>query len=353
VNSEHKSSHFLIKTLYYALVTAVIAGVLYCVYLFAVPFIASILCVFILGPVVNYFEVKGMKRLQIIIVIYALIAVSLTGAVFFLGPPLARQMRTIISDLPEYAEIITNTVSGIQTFAEKKFPQAAIPDLNQILRSRMPSKGGLNVDSVIAWSSSLFSVLSVIFLVPVVTFFLLADGHMVEKLLLSMVPNRYFEMVFMLFDKITGAVKLFLRGQFIDAGAVGVLTTIGLTAIGLPYAIVIGLVAGFGNLIPYLGPIIGFVPAFFVIIATGSFSVFMLIKVIAVFVLVQTVEGIFIYPIAVGKSVNLHPLVVIVGVTVGGQIAGIPGMLFAIPVISVLKVSVEVLYSGLKSYSII
>lgn len=88
-------------------------------------------------------------------------------------------------------------------------------------------------------------------------------------------------------------------------------------------------------------------------VSADGFTTLGLIKIIGVFGMVQFLEGTFIYPIAVGKSVNLHPLVVIIGITVGGQLGGIVGMLLVIPVISVVKVTREVLYSYLKQYSII
>jgi len=348
-NTAHTSHHF-VKFGYYALVTAVGAAVVYCLYLFAVPLVGSFLCVFLLDPIVNFFETRGMKRLWVIVGIYLFIVVAAACVVFFVGPPLAKQARTFVQDIPRYKALLANTIGTLQTAVAQKFPQANIPDINEMLGDRMPK---VNIDALIAYSSSFFSFISLVVLIPVVTFFLLADGHLIEKVILEMVPNRYFEMVFMLFHKVTTALKLFLRGQCIDAGAVGIMTIIGLSIIGLPYAIVIGIIAGFGNLIPYLGPIIGFMPALLVILATGGFSIIMLIKVIIVFVLVQFIEGTFVYPIAVGKSVDLHPLVVIIGVTIGGQLGGIIGMLAAIPIISVLKVSIEVLHASLKSYSII
>ena len=132
------------------------------------------------------------------------------------------------------------------------------------------------------------------------------------------------------------------------------MTSIGLAIVGLPYFLVIGIIAGLGNLIPYLGPVIGFIPAFIVLLVSpAGFTTIGLIKILVVFVMVQFLEGTFIYPIAVGKSVDLHPLVVIMGITVGGILGGVVGMLVVIPIICVVKVTVEVMYSYLKQYSII
>jgi putative permease len=191
-------------------------------------------------------------------------------------------------------------------------------------------------------------------IVPIVTFFLLADGHLIQKYLLQIVPNTYFEMSILLIHRVIMSIKLFIRGQLIDAMAVGIMTSVGLGCIGMPFFLVIGCIAGLGNLIPYLGPVLGFIPAVFVMMVTpGWLTVGNLVLVIVIFALVQFIEGTFVYPIAVGKSVDLHPLVVILGITVGGQLWGILGMIITIPLISIVKVTFETVHCYLKSYSII
>jgi predicted PurR-regulated permease PerM len=107
------------------------------------------------------------------------------------------------------------------------------------------------------------------------------------------------------------------------------------------------------NLIPYLEPNNSFAPAMYVLVVTEGFTLMLFLKIVTVFIVVQFIEGTFVYPVAVGNSSNLHPLVVILGITVGGQLGGVLGMLLAIPLISVTKVTIEVLHAGLKSYSII
>ncbi|MBD3393145.1 MAG: AI-2E family transporter [Chitinivibrionales bacterium] len=347
-------SHTVVRFGYWALAIGVTLCVLYCMYLLFVPLLASVLLTFVLDPVVDYFERRGLKRFWVIVGMYVFVVLAAAATVYFVLPRLVIEARTFAGDIPHYRAMIVRMLQTAQATIQDKFPQLPVPDLYQVLRARMPGAGTVDVDAFVAYTSSFFSILSVVVIVPIVTFFLLADGHLIRKALLRMVPNRYFEMFFLLFHKITSALKFFIRGQCIDALAVGVMTAVGLAAIQLPYAIVIGIIAGLGNLIPYLGPIIGFLPAFFVVLVSPEgLTMWMLAKVIGVFALVQFIEGTFIYPIAVGKSVDLHPLVVIIGITVGGQLGGILGMLIAIPVISVAKVSLEVLHSNLKSYSII
>jgi predicted PurR-regulated permease PerM len=346
------TSHLVVKISYFLFVAAVVTAVLYSLWLIAIPLVAAVLLSFLFDPVINYFETKGTKRFNALVWLTVSLIGVLAIAALFLIPKLIGEAQNIISNMPQYKILMKDALQKIQELLQAKFPQASIPDLYQLAAQRLSAGGKIDFNSVISHLSSFFSVLSIVVLIPVITFFLLADGHLMHKFLYSMVPNRYFEMFILLAHRITTALKHFLRGQLIETVTVSILTCIGLSAIGLPYALLIGIIAGFGNLIPYLGPVIGFLPALVVVLLTG-FKVSLLIAVIVVFVVVQFIDSTFVFPIAVGKSVNIHPLVVIIAITVGGQVGGIIGMLVAIPIISVAKVSLEVLHTYLKAYSII
>jgi predicted PurR-regulated permease PerM len=257
-------------------------------------------------------------------------------------------------DLPHYERVLEGALAKIREFIVQKFPGASVPDLFVVVHGFFEKGFSRFIEALPRYLSTVASVVSFAALVPVITFFYLADGHLIQKALLRLAPNRYFEMFVLLSDKIMCAVQAFIRGQLIDALSVGIMTSVGLACVGLPFFLVIGIIAGAGNLIPYLGPVIGFIPAFIVLLMSPEgFSVVGLVKVLAVFVAVQFIEGTFIYPIAVGKSVDLHPLVVIMGVTAGGIAGGVVGMLLVIPIICVVKVTLEVLHYYLKQYSII
>ncbi len=346
------ASHIFLKIGYYGLTLFVGLALLYTFKLLFAPIIASILLTLLVSPLINFLEAKGMKRLTAILGLYIFLVLIVAGVAIFLAPPMVEEIKGVAENLPTYEDKLKDGLNNIQQNLQKQFPDVNVPDFFKLLKEK--GGGGMSFNAVMAYLSNFFSILSLAVIVPIVTFFLLSDGHLIRKAILSMVPNTYFEMSVLLFHRITEALKLFLRGQIIDAAAVGILTSVGLAIIGLPYFLLVGIIAGLGNLIPYLGPIIGFIPAFMIVAMSPEGLTFWgLLSVIIVFVLVQFIEGTFVYPIAVGQSVDLHPLVVIIGVTVGGQLGGILGMLVAIPIISIVKVSFEVLRTYLKSYSII
>lgn len=339
---------------YFLLAAFVAVVVLYFIKILFFPLVIALLLKFLLQPAVNFLETRGMRRLTAMSVLYLGIVVVLGTTLYFLLPLLAKEARVFSGDLPHYERVLESALDKIREFILLKFPGASVPDLYAVVHGYIETKGGQLLSSVPRYLSVAVSALSVAALVPVIAFFYLVDGHLIQKALLQLAPNRYFEMFILLSDKVMGAVQAFIRGQLIDALSVGVMTSIGLASIGLPFFLVIGMIAGMGNLIPYLGPVIGFIPAFIVLLVSPEgFSTIGLIKVLAVFVAVQFIEGTFIYPIAVGKSVNLHPLVVIMGVTAGGILGGVVGMIIVIPVICVIKVTLEVLYYYLRQYSII
>ncbi|MBT6144323.1 MAG: AI-2E family transporter, partial [Gemmatimonadetes bacterium] len=132
---------------------------------------------------------------------------------------------------------------------------------------------------------------------------------------------------------------------------VATLAGLGLTLIDMPYALPLGALAGLANMIPYLGPIIGIVSATIVALATlGGMS--LVTKVIIVFATIQIIDNVLIQPVVIAKSVDLHPLVVLVVVMIGSDLWGIVGMLIAVPATGILKVSTQTIYDGVRGYSV-
>jgi putative permease len=351
---EKKMSAHIIRAGFISIVILMILAVLYSLKMLLIPILISLLLTFFLQPVVLFFENRGFKRILILTGIYVFVTLTAAGVFFLLIPVVTSEARNVAENMPHYERMIRQALLSIQNMILEKFPGAQIPDLYEYGKSFLFKKPDSSVDQFGLYAAKAASLVSMLVLIPVFTFFFLADGHLIKKAFLRLIPNRYFEMIVLLQHKIFIAVQSFIRGQMVDALAVGILTSIGLAIIGMPFFIVIGIIAGIGNLIPYFGPLIGFIPAFLsLLLSPEGLTVVAIVKVVVVFTVVQFIEGTFVYPIAVGKSVNMHPLVVIIGVAVGGQIGGIPGMLMVIPVIAIAKVTVEVLHFYLKRYSIL
>ncbi len=156
-----------------------------------------------------------------------------------------------------------------------------------------------------------------------------------EKAITGLLPEKArFSLQGILCD-INQVLSQFLRGQLIDALIIAILSSVGLTVIGLDFAVFIGCFAGLANVIPYFGPFLGMVPAVIVALLSGGFSQ-ALLAVIVLFV-IQQIDSNIIYPKVVGSSTGLHPVFILVAVTFGGYFWGIVGMLIAVPVAACIK----------------
>jgi predicted PurR-regulated permease PerM len=141
----------------------------------------------------------------------------------------------------------------------------------------------------------------------------------------------------------------FLRGQFFDASLVGFLAIIAMWTLDVKYYILVGIFAGLTNMIPYVGPFAGAIMAVFVVLMSGG-SGNLVMMVIVAFLIIQLLDNVLIQPLVVAKSVNLHPLVIIFAVIIGGQFFGILGMLLAVPATGILKVFAIEFYSIYDKY---
>lgn len=353
-STRRSKQHLPVRIGFYLFAAAVFLGVVLSLAQLAGALIASLLLSFLFAPLVNFAENHGINRVIVVLGIYLLVVLLLLVLIVFVGPRLTAEITGLAEDLPEYGAQLEDLLLRFRSGLTERVPGIEIPELYPYFKERLFGSGGVDPAEVLARLSGVFSILMVVVIIPVITFFFIVDGHLIQKAALRLVPNRYFEMCVLLLNRIGRALQSFIRGQLIDALYVGVMTTIGMAILGLPYFLVIGVFAGLGNLIPYLGPIIGFVPAFFVCLLTpGWFTGANILIIAAIFVAVQLTESAFVYPLAIGKSVDLHPLVVILGITIGGRLAGVLGMLIAVPIISIVKVIIEVTSRYLKSYRVL
>ena len=199
----------------------------------------------------------------------------------------------------------------------------------------------------------LLSGLTFFIIVPFVLFFFLGQGRKIKRAIIELVPNRYFELVLNLQHRIDAQLGGYMRGMALSVMIVSILSITLLYLIGLEQFLVIGLLAGLANVIPYLGPLIGIIAGVIAAVlqySTLSFGV--ILPVILVFLFVQIIDNVFVAPVVVARSVNLHPLLVIFAVLVGSELFGAVGMLLAVPTTAVIKVSVRTIYEGWRGYSI-
>jgi predicted PurR-regulated permease PerM len=180
--------------------------------------------------------------------------------------------------------------------------------------------------------------MSFVFMV-VITFYMLLEENALKKFVKSITPSKYQPYLFQLLNRSQDRLRLWLRGQLILCIIIGFLAWLGLTIFGVKYSLVLGLWAGLTEFIPYLGPFLGAIPAVFIALTTGSFM--KAILVVGWYIIIQQLENHLIVPKVMEKTVGLNPLVVIIIMLVGGKLAGMVGILLAVPLALVIKVFAE------------
>lgn len=311
-----------------------------------VTLIASALLAFVLKPVVTFLETRlGLRR-----------GFSI-ASVFLIGGGLA--VLAAIELLPLAIDRIREMYDSFKTFPfETKLAEAArdasssIPfvdaeTMTQKIHGAIDGGVGMLGDSVGTVAG--FAVNLAI--VPFITYFILAGWDKYLKKLIEKVPNKYFEMTLNVINKIQTDLVGYLRGWILDSVIIGALSVVGYYIIGVKYAALIGIVAGVANLIPYVGPIVGAVPAFLVSVTQfGDFR--LLLPIVIQTFAVQMIDNIIVQPLCFAKTVDMHPLTVILVLVVGNELMGVAGMLLAIPIATILKASAVESYWGLKHYKI-
>lgn len=312
--------------------------------------IISLLIAFIFNPLVTALENHGVNRF-----VASLLTILVSFYLLFLG------LSYIIPQLTDQFANLSSTInqSNIKQFL-RSIDRTIIKYIPIIKAGTISSKVEtwissffLNIlDSLSNLVSSVVSVIAIVIIVPFMTFFLMKDNKKIIKGVLNIMPNKYFEVSYWVIRQISVQLGRFVRGWIIDAFAVGFLSGLGLSILGINNAIPIGVIAGIGHLIPYFGPIIGSIPAIIISVTQfGNFS--MLPSIIIMFTIVYTIDNGFIQPNVFSKSVDMHPLIIILLIIAGSQLVGVIGMLLAVPFATVIRTATKEIYHGYKNYSII
>lgn len=186
--------------------------------------------------------------------------------------------------------------------------------------------------------SAITNITVTVLTVPFMLFYMLKDGYKLMPSILKFVPRKRTAQVEAMLQDMSNTLSKYISGQAIECIFVGICTAIGYGLAGVPYALLTGIFAGATNIIPYIGPYIGLVPAL-ILSLTDSFNT--AVMAIIVCIIVQQIDGNLIYPNVIGKSVDIHPLTIILLLLVAGKIAGLLGIILCIPFYAIIKVIVK------------
>jgi len=313
------------------------------------PLIISFILYYLLTPIVDFLEKKGVRRLWSIIGIYTLIVVLLTLLIIWLVPVLQEQFSNLIDSIPEFFNTFTNFLSdaaeniGLNTDQQQIFDEIlSYFDNIQANFTDYVSQGFSGVGNII---SSVTNVFVIILMVPIILFFLLKDGSEFINSFMNIVPPGGRKDISAILRAIDAQVGQYIKGQIIVATVNGILMFIGFSIIGLSYSGILAITGGILSFIPYLGPALTFIPA--AIIALTD-SLLMVALLAVVWGVVQFIEGNLVEPNVMGRQLNVHPVTIIFILLIMGELLGLVGMILGVPIYAIIKVFITFVFQKYK-----
>lgn len=282
-------------------------------------------------PMVDYFNEKRVPRAVSVLAVYVLVLATVAFVVYLLVPPVIEQIRVLAAKWPEYALQLERLVGNTSI---------SVSDIGNYFKEFSSSyKGGLLTGTV-----SVFNAFLTLITVLVISFYLVAEDRGMKKFIATLIPGEHRDFAVALIDKIQKKMGLWVIGQVILSVSIFVLTFIGLSLLRVDYALFLALLAGVLEVVPYIGPFLSAVPGvFFAFIQNPPLA----LAVAIMYLVIQKTEGYVLVPKVMEKTVGTSPLVVLLALLIGFQLAGIIGLLIAVPVVSALTVIMnEFLFSG-------
>lgn len=303
------------------------------------PLIISFILFYFLSPIVDFVEKRGAPRLVAIIGLYIVVIGLIVLLLVWLIPILQDQLEDLINALPALFDdvqyFVTNLANNFLTTDSQQDAFQQVLDYFSNIETNFInylSDGFSGIGTVI---SSVTNAVLILFMVPIILFFLLKDGSMFLEGFMKKVPPQKRKDTASILASIDSQVGDYVKGQILIAFINGIMMFIGFSVIGLNYSGVLAVAGGILSFIPYLGPTLTFLPAVFIAL---SASFFMVVKLMIVWVIIQFVEGNLVEPNVMGNRLNVHPVSIIFILLIMGELLGLVGMLIGVPLYAILRV---------------
>lgn len=313
------------------------------------PIIVSIILYYLFNPLVNLMERYNISRLWGVIILFLVIIGVIALAINLLIPVIGAQFKSFGNNFPYYVDKVNKFIDSVTKYSLISNFYGQIQDQLDSLAKKLPSMvsdyfNGFG-SKVKNFAEALVNVGVVIATTPFVLFFMLKDGHRFKEFSTNLMPPKFRKDFHDLLDKMSLQVGSYIQGQIIVSFCIGILLFIGYSIIGLDYSLILASIAAVTSVVPYIGPTIAISPAIIIALIT---SPIMLLKLVIVWTAVQFIEGHFISPNIMGKTLKNHPLTIIFILLSAGNLLGVVGVILGIPAYAILKVLVSHLYTMYK-----
>ncbi len=346
------------RLLLWTVLFLLIGGMLWAARHVLFPYILALVIAYLLLPVVNWLDHHMPVRLHTwrlarplaILLTYLLLFVLIVGIMAFFVPLIVDQIKVLIERWPDLTRqveawgtrgwgLYTDVIESIESISPRwrDTIESSLEDLASDLLTAVQN----GLIATIRTVSSTVSFLIGLIVIPFWLFYILHDESQVKKGIVQALPEQLRADVQCMASLIDDVLSAYIRGQLLLCLFVGTLATLSLLIIGVPFALILGVIAGVFEVLPYVGPILGAIPAILVALLSNPASA---IWVAVAFIAIQQVENLLLVPRIAGQSVKLHPALVMVVLVIGNQLAGFWGMLVAVPITAIIRDVFKYLY---------
>lgn len=310
------------------------------------PVILAMIGYYLLRPILRLLERIKIPRAWGILILILAAAGLITLLIFLILPFLKNQLNNLVEEFPTYFKQLTVNIDHfLRTSIFSSFYESLDINIAKLVDSAPDNIGKTVTDAVggiavgvTSFVGALTGLVLSIVTVPFILFYLLKDGEKLPEVFIKMLPPRMRTGAREIAQQADHQISSYIQGQILVAICIGIMVSIGFFIIGMDYALLLGVLAMFTSVVPYLGPLIAITPA--VIIAIVS-SPFMIVKLAVVWTIVQLIDGKFISPQIMGKSLQIHPITIIFVLLTAGSLFGVAGVILGIPGFAVMKVFVK------------
>lgn len=299
----------------------------------ATPFLIALLIAYLIYPFVQWLHTYQIPKALAVIIIFSLFFLTIGLLIYRAYPTIMFQLTELNEQLPELIKMYETMIVTIYD-STAFFPDGFHEQLDQFI-VKIESNAERMLGKLLDRSVKVVDLFIIISLIPVLVFYFLKDYDLMKRFLKQFIPMKYFQNSKMLVKALDQTLGKYIRAQIIISLFITLTTYLCFHLLDLNYALLLAIIIGITNIIPYFGPIIGAIPAIFVAI-TVSYK--LVIFVIIIIFIIQMIEGNFLSPYIVGKSINIHPVIIILALLIGGKISGVLGMILAVPFLTVVKV---------------
>lgn len=329
---------------------ALAAGVAWGLRFLALPVVLGFLLTYVLGPLADRLENAGLSRSKAVSLCFAL----LLGAVALLVAGIFPTIEAWLTEAPKGADEpsafevqLEHRIAQWQASLTRAYPAVDWSKLVGSLSHFLQQQRRSLVEGLPELALGVVSRAGSVALAFIIAFFVLLDGTVMKKALVALVPNRHFENALLMLHRVDRQISGYLIGTAVENLLVTVLVAIPLLALGMPNAVLFAVLFGLANVVPFAGPFLGASAGLLYSLLDPTAPSLLVLTI--VYVVVHFVDAMLIGPLVMGKSLDMHPLTVIVGIAVGGSLGGILGMLAIIPLIAVTKAIAGTIAEGVRN----